>query len=118
MRPHLFSSSCSSSVLEIALKFLNQHHLQISKPPLSPVFGNISKQTMRLRKMRLSHHFEIHLLPDLYLRSLHRTVSEVGRLYTIPISILFSLLYSCTGILNYMYVLIFFWLDQRELGKI
>ena len=62
VQPRLFSSSCSSSAREIALNFLNQHHLQISKPPLSPVFGNINKQTTRLSKMmRLSRHFEIRL---------------------------------------------------------
>jgi cohesin complex subunit SCC1 len=54
VQPRLFSSSCSSSAREIALNFLNQHHLQISKPPLNPVFGNINKQIMRLSKtMRL-----------------------------------------------------------------
>lgn len=59
VQPRPFFSSCSSSAREIALNFLNQHHLQISKPPLSPVFGNINKQTMRLSKtIRL--YFEIH----------------------------------------------------------
>ena len=62
VQPRLSSSSCSSSVREIALNFLNQHRLQISKPPLSPVFGNINKQTMRLSKtMRLLRHFETRL---------------------------------------------------------